>query len=378
MKSVQLHLSPEGHWLTCSRAVIDPASQLALVFWSDLEPEDVVPRINTLRLMIPNALILGCSSGGIIQDRLMFEHALSATIISFAHSTVQVVRGKLDEYPDSRTLGTALAEQLPREGLRHVLILSDGLQVNGSRLVQGLVQHFGREISITGGMAGDGIRFERTNLVFSDEVLEGEVICVGFYGEKLRIGIGSQGGFEPFGPERLITASHHNILHEIDGESALALYERYLGKHAQNLPASGHRFPLGLRDSDGSDMIIRSIMGVDRENEALIFSGDMPLGATVQLMKSNLDSLLDGAKEAALQAKLHGSNSLALLISCLGRKQGLLQFVDEEIEAVQSALPAGTTLTGFYSYGEFAPCGEKQTCRLHNQTMTITVFGEED
>jgi len=44
------------------------------------------------------------------------------------------------------------------------------------------------------------------------------------------------GGWDPFGPERLITKSKENILYELDGQSALELYKKYLGEHAKVFP----------------------------------------------------------------------------------------------------------------------------------------------
>ena len=75
-------------------------------------------------------------------------------------------------------------------------------------------------------------RFEET-LVFWDGTPEKDTIAVlGLYGDRLRIGFGSLGGWDSFGPERLITRSTGNVLYELDGRSALGLYKQYLGEHA--------------------------------------------------------------------------------------------------------------------------------------------------
>ena len=80
----------------------------------------------------------------------------------------------------------------------------------------------------------------------------GKIAALGFYGARLKVGYGSLGGWDPFGPERLITRSNGNVLYELDGHSALDLYKKYLGEHAGDLPASGLLFPLSLRTSRGS------------------------------------------------------------------------------------------------------------------------------
>ncbi|RJQ51925.1 MAG: hypothetical protein C4530_19405, partial [Desulfobacteraceae bacterium] len=187
------------------------------------------------------------------------------------------------------------------------------------------------------------------------------------------------GGWDPFGPERLVTRSKGNVLYELDGQSALELYKRYLGEHAKELPASGLLFPLNMRTAESDSGVVRTILAVDEADQSMTFAGDVPEGAHVRLMKANFDHLVDGAIGAAQTSyEAIGSRSpeLAILISCVGRKFILKQRVEEEVEGVQEVLGADTVLTGFYSYGEICPSAPRANCELHNQTMTITTFAE--
>ncbi len=96
--------------------------------------------------------------------------------------------------------------------------------------------------------------------------------------DTLRIGYGSQGGWDPFGPERLITKSKGNILYELDGKSALELYKLYLGEQAAGLPATGLLFPLSLRTKDSQTSVVRTILSVNEEDQSMTFAGDVPEG----------------------------------------------------------------------------------------------------
>src|SRR5256885_621748 len=79
------------------------------------------------------------------------------------------------------------------------------------------------------GLAGDGAHFERT-WVLDHEAMRGDrVVAVGLYGDHVRVGSGSRGGWGIFGPERVVTRSSGNVLFELDGKPALELYKRYLG-----------------------------------------------------------------------------------------------------------------------------------------------------
>ncbi|MFQ5525819.1 MAG: FIST signal transduction protein [Thermoanaerobaculia bacterium] len=328
----------------------------------------------------PNAIIAGCSTAGEICGTEASDATLIATAMSFHDTTVGSTSVDLSDYADSRAAGAALIQKLPSEGLRHVLVLSDGNVVNGSELVNGLRSAAPEGVQVTGGLAGDAERFERTLVVYGDQALPAQVIAVGFYGDNLRIGFGSLGGWDPFGPERLITRSDGNILYELDGRSALDLYRKYLGPYAQNLPTSSFLFPLGLRASEGEEGIVRTVLTIDEDRDAMIFAGDMPEGHYARLMKANFDRLIGGAELAAEHSStgLSGRTAdFALLISCVGRKIVLKQRVEEELEGVRRVLGDEAVLAGFYSYGEISPFSAETTCRLHNQTMTITTFVED-
>jgi hypothetical protein len=260
-----------------------------------------------------------------------------------------------------------------------VFVLSDGLAVNGSELAKGLTSRLPAGIAITGGLAGDGARFSQTYVCAGGESLPNQIALIGFYGDRLRVGFGSMGGWDSFGPERRITRSRDNVLYELDGRSALDLYKEYLGPHAAGLPASGLLFPLSLRTEKSGDGIVRTILGINEKEQSMTFAGDMPEGSMARLMRANIDRLIEGAADAARACRrgLGDANpQLAVMISCVGRKLVLKHRVEEEIESVIEILGPDASATGFYSYGEICPASSDGRCALHNQTMTITTFAE--
>jgi hypothetical protein len=334
---------------------------------------------SAIREAYPKAHLLGCSTAGTIRDTQVLDDALVATAVTFEHSTVRGVQVAISDMDKSLEAGEQLAKTLPHDGLVHVFVLSDGLHVNGSDLVKGLTAQLPAGVSVTGGLSGDGDRFKETAVVWDQDPQQRTIAALGLYGERLKVGCGSLGGWDPFGPERLITRSQGNVLYELDGQPALALYKRYLGEHASGLPATGLLFPLSLRTRDGSNGIVRTILSVDEREQSLTFAGDMPAGACARLMKANFDRLIDGAIGAArtsYEAVGSITPDLGILISCVGRKLILKQRIEEEVEGVREALGDSTVLTGFYSYGEISPFTPSAKCELHNQTMTITAISE--
>ena len=334
--------------------------------------------IAVLRARYPAATMFGCSTAGEIVGTRVFDQTLVATAVRFDRTRVRLARVDLADAAGSESAGEAVARELAGPDLVHVVVLSEGLHVNGSALVAGLTRSLPPHVAVTGGLSGDGDRFEETIVLAGDVLRGGQVAAVGLYGDALTIGYGSMGGWDQFGPDRVVTRSSGNVLHELDGRPALELYRRYLGPHADGLPSSGLLFPLSLR-SGGSHGVVRTILGIDEESGSMTFAGDIPQGAVVRLMKANFDRLLDGATGAATtchEAIGGRTPELALLISCVGRKLVLKQRVEEEVESVRDVLGQGAVLAGFYSYGEISPFTPSARCELHNQTMTITTLSE--
>lgn len=327
----------------------------------------------------PEALVVGCTSAGEICGEEVSEERLVALAVRFTNSEVIALVDELGSGGDSRGVGARLGAKLAdRAGLRHVIVLSDGLLVNGSQLVEGICGKVPVGVGVTGGLAGDGDRFKSTMVYFNGSVASGRIVAIGLYGEKLKVGYGSLGGWDPFGPERVITNSSGNKLFELDGRSALSLYKEYLGNYASQLPGAALRFPLTIK-VDGVEPLVRTVLDINEAEQSITFAGDIPQGKIARFMKANLERLVDGAAQAAGVASLDLTSGVdfALLISCVGRRLVLKQRVEEEIEAVREQL--GTTnLIGFYSYGEIAPFMKNAKCELHNQTMTITAFREDD
>jgi hypothetical protein len=379
----QSRWTPARGWEPCAPGRLDGA-QLALIFGSPgaLKEDDLRRQVAAA---YPLAWSFGCSTAGDIFGTQVSDDSLVVTAVRFERTRIQGCSTSIGGPEDSLAAGERLAVSLAGDGLVHVLVLSDGLHVNGSKLVEGLSSKLPKHVTVTGGLSGDGPRFKETLVIGGSGGSGGgdpqpnTIAALGLYGADLRIGYASLGGWDPFGPERLITRSSGNVLYELDGRSALDLYKTYLGPHAGDLPASGLLFPLSLRQREGETPVVRTILSVDEKQSSMTFAGDVPMESYARFMKANFDRLIDGAVGAArtsYEAVGATSPDLALLVSCVGRKLVLAQRVEEEVEGVRDVLGESTVLAGFYSYGEISPFTPEARCELHNQTMTITTLSE--
>ncbi|MCD0468714.1 FIST signal transduction protein [Flavobacterium sp. JAS] len=333
-----------------------------------------------LKKKFPDAQLILCSSAGEIYENEVLDNTISLTAIKFSSTLIKTYEVDITAFEDSFQAGSSLIGKFDQENLKLVLILSDGGKVNGSELVNGMNAVKKEEVLIVGGLAGDGSRFEKTVVGLNTAPIQGKIIGIGFYGEKLLVSHGSLGGWESFGLERIVTKSESNVLYEIDGKNVLDLYKIYLGKYAEELPGSALLFPLSIKIDGVDEPIVRTILSIDETNQTMTFAGDVPKGSKVRFMKANFDRLIDAASGAASSClEVNSFNpKLALLISCVGRKLILGTRIDEEVEAVSYIFGDKTILSGFYSYGEISPLKPFGDCILHNQTMTITCINEID
>jgi len=332
-----------------------------------------------LRSLYPNAHIVGCTSSGNILGDSLSDAPMVATAVSMDSGSVQVSVEDFSPEDDQKEVSQRVVSRLPRENLKHIFILSDGINMNGSSLAQGANHAIDQTVSITGGLAGDGTEFEETWIIADEKAKQNRIVAVGFYGDSITVESGCFAGWDEFGILRKITKSKDNIVYEIDHQPALELYKKYLGEYAKDLPGSGLRFPFSIKMNKEEKSVIRSILGIDEETQSLIFAGDVPEGYLARLMKTNTDGLIGGSEIAAKRIeKTNTKNALGLVVSCVGRRIVLKQLTDDELESISSTLGESVQLVGFYSYGELAPFSDElMSCQLHNQTMTLTVIYEE-
>lgn len=331
-----------------------------------------------LRNLFPLADIVISSTSGEIFDDLVHNGTIIATAVEFEKTIIRTTQIDIHHHLESKSAGEYVARNLLSDDLSAIFILLDGSNVNGSALIASLKEKTNNKTSISGGLAGDETRFEKTLVGLNENPQPGKTVGIGFYSKSLQIGYGTKGGWEGYGPEREVTASEHNVLYTIDDRAALDLYKEYLGKYVADLPETALLFPLSIRISDSDEPVVRTILSIDEVNKSLTFAGDIPKGALVRFMKANLDRLIDASAKAASKSVelFEAAPELAILVSCVGRRVVLGQRIDEEVEATRDIFGNKTIITGFYSYGEICPKSSHSPCELHNQSMTITTFSE--
>ncbi|MDE2076571.1 MAG: FIST C-terminal domain-containing protein [Burkholderiales bacterium] len=356
---------------------IDP--QLAFVF-ADARHLASDSSLAQLKAALPNVNLIGCSTAGEISNEGVTNGGVVISAVNLAQPSFKLVTTDLADMGDSFAAGQRLASQLSDSDVHSVILLGQGVAINGSALIEGLQSRLPREVSISGGLAGDAGAFKQTWTVSDTAISPSQLVALGLSGPKLKLRHGSFHGWQPFGVLRRVTRCEGNVLYELDGEPALEIYKRYLGDYARDLPGSGLLFPFEMLGADRNELgLIRTILGINEAQGSLILAGEVVQDGYLRLMHATTDSLITGAEIAAERVReesLPDEDGLALLVSCVGRKLVMGAHVDEEVEAVAAVFGRHATVSGFYSYGEISPTVKGLDCKLHNQTMTITYLSE--
>jgi hypothetical protein len=380
MKLQQLLITKKNsHRIVSSSDAFEPSqAQLVLVFGQRTLLEKTLP-YQGLQSSFPNAQIIICSSSGQISNNCNVESDIVATAISFDKSSIKATEIDILSNNNIDDLGEKIKHDLLTPDLKSILILSEGSYINGTELINELINQTNGLVPIFGGLAGDEYNFKKTIVGLNADATSGKIVAIGFYGNHIHFGYGSEGGWGDFGPEREVTQSEKNILYKVGDRFALDLYKEYLGKYAEELPGSSLYFPLSMKENIDSTPVVRTILSIDEEKKSMTFAGNIPTGSYVRLMKGNIDKLIDASSSAALKTLKEPSTKtqLALLVSCVGRRIVLGERVSEELEVVKEIFGKNTILCGFYSYGEISPTLKNVACELHNQTMTIATIFEE-
>ncbi len=377
MKVVQAYKKQDAGWHYVSDKTM-LTNPLVLVFADRLMLEDETV-LEDIKAEFPYGHIVYASTAGEIISVDVFDESVTVIAIEFEKSTFIVKTDNIFNHnKNTRQLGESLAKQMPKEGLKHLFVLSEGSFVSGTSLIRGLENDIADDVSITGGLCGDDVRYQKTLTSYNQKPKEGEIVLIGFYGETLEITFASHGGWLAFGPERIITKSEGSTLYEIDDQPALDLYKKYLGEKAIEFTLSALMYPLNVKAPGKENAVVRAVVTPDIENKSMIFADEVPQDSRVQLIMISPDGIANGAQTASVLAMQERKTKpeLALVVSCIGRKVVMNQRVEEEIELVNEVIGSQAAIAGFYSYGEIAPFHNKRECELHNQTMTLTLFSE--
>ena len=346
-----------------------------------------------VRSVSKGALLVGSSTAGEITTYGPAKRH-SVAVMALKSDTIKFYAG-IGEHIEAgaRAAGKAAAEAVKAQAaggkLDAFLMIPDVLAGNGAEIVRGVLDSLGAHFPVVGGASGDDFQFKKPFQYLNDKVYSGSVVGLGLQG-AFKIGIGVKHGWIPVGMPKKVTKSEGSVLHELDGEPAIKIYEDYFGQaeaaklKGETLAKLAITYPLGMEVAGSDELLIRDPITVD-EKGSITCAAEIPQGAEIRLMIGSREEAVKVAKQAAENAikQLEGSVPKAVIIfNCIARNKLFGERSGDEIDAIQEAVGKEVPLIGFYTYGEQAPLGgevrniNKCNPAFHNETVVICVLGE--
>ena len=233
-------------WITENSSIPNKKQCNLVMLFGDADTIKSEKVFTELKELYPDAQIIGASSAGNILGSEVRSSLVIATAVQFEKGHINTATVDFSIGDDIEDISEQLISQLPKEDLKHIFILSDGLNINGSALVRG-INKITEKTSTTGGMAGDGNRFQETLVISNAPAKQCRIVAVGFYGDGFSVSSGCFAGWSEFGGDRLVTKSSGSVVYELDSTPALDVYKKHIGSYADDLPNSGMRFPLSIK-----------------------------------------------------------------------------------------------------------------------------------
>ena len=164
LKQLETFIYKESQWSVSEFPKLDSDRTLVLVFGAPEYIDNPHP-IEDLARAYPNSAVVGCSTSGEIYDEMILDESLTVSVMKLEHTHIVRADGAVSSAADSYDAGQAIARALVGPNLRGVLVLSEGININGSELVRGLNAVLPETVVVTGGLAGDGDRFKKTWII---------------------------------------------------------------------------------------------------------------------------------------------------------------------------------------------------------------------
>ncbi|WP_353571440.1 FIST N-terminal domain-containing protein [Candidatus Albibeggiatoa sp. nov. BB20] len=331
--------------------------------------------LETICQTYPDIELIGCSTDGELSSHLGFtEDAI--LLILFYSDTIEIKAGighNLLESPENCAI-SAFKQAAAKLTITPSFCLTfpDGLLGVKDVALAALQTQLGDHIPIYGGMASEQAELKETYQFYqTDSYCNAMPVLI--FGGNIQFSHGVASGWKPIGKKAQITKVIGNEVFEINHRPALDFYRHYLGLFANQ----SREFPIAIFEADDK-FFVRAVFNINKDNRSLVFGGNIPHDAFVQISEATRDDLLEGAKQSIAQALDDFSTTpeIGLIFSCAARKAILGTKTKHEFDLVQAyANEQDFPIIGFYAYGEICPLIPPAPTHLHNGTFVTLILG---
>lgn len=333
--------------------------------------------------MYSDALVVGCSAGGLIGGGQEIENqaALSVTaavlpdvhLVPF-HMTNMDIPGDLGDLTQWEELTGVSTDLAP-----NFLLLADPMTFDVQRWILGLDLAY-PDAPKFGGVASGPLQ-ETTSLFLGRRRVTSGAVGVAIYGD-IEVDTVVAQGCKPIGSPLFVTRCKANVLYELDGSEPGTVLERiHRELDDDDRELFRHSIFLGLVMNDmqqaygPGDFLIRTILGIEADSRGLVVGAYLQPNQVVQFhlrdqhaAHDDLVALMGNYRHEQGEREAPAG---ALLFSCLGRGSALYGRPNHDSDVVRTYL-GPLPLGGFFCNGEIGPVHGRTY--LHGYTSSIALF----
>ena len=355
---------------------------LAFAFHSSEFSATVITK--TLSALLPGVPVIGGNASGFFSRQNLYKRGVIVMLITFPEG-VYFTTGDINDISSSGALtsGEQMGEKL-LYGFKNVprnlaFLIFDRFIHDNLNFIGGLQERLGKSFPCIGAaLTNPEEGAKRGGLLCNSGIMRDA--CAGIlFGGKLGFGLGLRHGWKPLGKPHSVTAVSDNVIHTIDGQPAVQLYEEYLAydfpriqKELKNLSVL---YPIGIRIPGQDEYLLRSIQAINSDG-SLVCLGSVPEGSITRLMISTKETCLEATRAAiedakknlgAQAVKFHKEkpSKLVIVFDSFNRSQSLGKDLRTEVKIISEAFEPETGIIGINSFGEIAPLS---TQSYHGQT----------
>jgi hypothetical protein len=336
----------------------------------------------------PDARVVGTSCAGVVGREGVSETMKDVAMMLVSGDEFAVAHVDKLSGDNSFQCGQQLANDLKaqKSGINMIYLLGPGIDISNDRLIAGIEDVLGGEVTIFGATSSDNMRGVRTFQVVDDQMFEHAAYAVGFADPSLVVDTMATHGFLAVNEPMVVTKASGNIIYELDGQPAWKVYTQNM-----SLPESAttaDTIPIGalaeelspeLAEEYGNPHILRVVTHTG-DKGALIYSTDIEVGTKLWLTVRDEDLIFTDMDRMVgeMSANAGGKKPVAVFqADCLARGRRLFNRIVKEELVHKMQHPFATddvppAWLGMYGFGEYAKLGGENT--YHNYTTTLAAI----
>ena len=345
--------------------ILDSPSLLIQIFTSKNEKTFIQEILENITYFLPQATIIGSTTDGEIMSGQVSTGQTVIGFTSFEHTILKTYA--VEHKNDGYLSGKALAKNIITEETKLLIAFADGLHSNGEAFLNGITD-VNNDVMIAGGLAGDNATFRQTYVFTKDKILGNGAVGVVLNSKVLKVRNDYSFNWRRIGKPLTITKVDGNRVYTIDGRTAVDTYIHYLGDEmASGLPTVGIEFPLIMIKNGVT--VARAVLGKHGDG-SLTFAGNFRQGDRVQFGYGDAQDILKHSTDLLKNVEEYPPEAI-FIYSCMARRH----FMPDIIEIETLPMNAISTVTGFFTYGEFFTSDKPE---LLNQSMTMVALNEKE